>query len=69
MELIEEVNVETMSLSIGGKFYTVSAGGNVILTVLHANNMISEIELSFVRKVRRDLTWLLSFRAFAGPRV
>lgn len=69
MELIEEVNVETMSLSIGGKFYTVSAGGNVILTVLHANNMLSEIELSFVRKVRRDLTWLLSFRAFAGPRV
>ncbi|MBA4387385.1 MAG: hypothetical protein C0404_05350 [Verrucomicrobia bacterium] len=67
MELAGADEVDALSLSLHGKFYTIAGGGNVMLTAIHSSNLISETELSFVRKVCKDLAWLLSFRAFAGP--
>jgi competence ComEA-like helix-hairpin-helix protein len=58
----------TLSISVGGDLYTVQGAENVILSARHAENMVSESDLSFMRKVGRELAWLLSVRAYAGPK-
>lgn len=57
----------TVSFAVEGQLYTVQWSGNVILAAAHAENMISESDLSFIRKAGHELAWLLSVRAYAGP--
>lgn len=57
----------TVTIAVSGQLYTIQAADNVILSAAHAENMVSESDLSFMRKVGRELAWLLSVRAYAGP--
>jgi competence ComEA-like helix-hairpin-helix protein len=68
MDLTDAGKIDTISLSIDGQLYTVASAPNMILTAIHAENVVSETEFSFIRKVSRELAWLLSFRAYAGPK-
>lgn len=67
MDLADMKITGTVSISVGEQLYTVQGGENVILAAAHAENMINEADLSFLRKVCRELSWLLSVRAYAGP--
>jgi competence ComEA-like helix-hairpin-helix protein len=58
----------TVSVAVEGSLYTVQSAENVIFSACHAANMVSEADLSFMRKVGRELAWLLSIRAYAGPK-
>jgi hypothetical protein len=69
MDLIGAGHVETVTLSINNMLYTIAASENVVLTAVHTEKRINETELSFIRKVRRELAWLLSLRAYAGPAI
>jgi competence ComEA-like helix-hairpin-helix protein len=56
-----------LSFTVDGVLYSVHKTGNVILAVAHTKNMIDESDFLFIRKVGRELNWLLSIRAYAGP--
>ncbi len=57
----------TITISVEGQLYTVKGTDNVILLAAHAENMVGESDLSYIRKISRELAWLLSVRAYAGP--
>jgi hypothetical protein len=57
----------TITISVEGQLYTVQGTDNVILLAAHAENMVGESDLSYIRKISRELAWLLSVRAYAGP--
>ncbi len=69
MDLAGAGHVDTMTLSINNMLYTMAASDNVVLTAVHTEKRVNETELSFIRKVRRELAWLLSLRAYAGPAI
>jgi len=57
----------TITISVEGQLYTVQGTDNMILLAAHAENMVGESDLSYMRKISRELAWLLSVRAYAGP--
>lgn len=67
VSLITEKKLDMLSLEIGGKIYTVSAATNVVLTTSWADNTVNDTGIALIRKVRKELSWLLSIRAYAGP--
>lgn len=68
MELAGAGQVGTVSMSIEGELYTVIATGRATLIVVHAEDQVSGTDLSFIRKVGKELAWLLSLRAYVGPK-
>jgi competence ComEA-like helix-hairpin-helix protein len=69
MDMTGSGSISIISFSIDGRLHTVSSVPNVMLTAIHSENMAGETEFSFIRKVSRELAWLLSLRAYAGPGV
>ncbi|MBN2301440.1 MAG: helix-hairpin-helix domain-containing protein, partial [Lentisphaerae bacterium] len=69
MELVGAGQIGTITMAIDGVLYTISASENVALTAVHAEDHVSQTDLSFIRKVAKELAWLLSMRAYVGPNV
>ncbi|MFU8779557.1 MAG: ComEA family DNA-binding protein [Kiritimatiellia bacterium] len=67
MQLADLKLTGMVSFTIDGVLYSAHKTGKVILAVAHKKNMIDESDLFFIRKVGRELRWLLSIRAYAGP--
>lgn len=67
MHLIRAGRVGTVSIAIDGVLYSIAASRNVALTAVHEEHHVSETDLAFIRKVQKELAWLLSLRAYVGP--
>ncbi len=66
MNLAGAGTVGTVTMAIDGVLYTVFAAENMSLLTVHEESRISKTELVFLRKVARELAWLLSLRAYVG---
>ena len=69
LDLVDAGQIASATLSLKEHFLTATASRSVILTAAHALNSLSETEIEFLMKVNRELAWLLSVRAYAGPYV
>ena len=59
--------LDSISLGVHDKLYTVVAMPHMVLTAIHEENKITKAQLIFVRRVARELNWLMSPRVMAGP--
>jgi competence ComEA-like helix-hairpin-helix protein len=66
MSLLNAGQVDSVSVSIRGTLYTVVTSETMAMTAIHQEARITKKQLSLVRRVAREVGWLLSHRAYAG---
>ncbi len=69
MDLADAGSLGSVTLQMDGSYFTFISLSNVILTVKHEENQITRHGLELAQKVAEELEWLLSVRAFVGPRI
>ena len=67
MELVNENHLDSISICLKKMMYTIIPSQNVTLTVLHAAGRITKTQLAMLKKVTKELAWLLSHRGYVGP--
>lgn len=58
--------VESVSLRLGGRLFTVVSAGEVVLTAVHKVSRLTQGEYRLVSRVAEELRWLLSHRGYVG---
>ncbi len=64
--LLEMGAVESVSICLKNRMFTVAVSGDICLTVMHKRNTLTRSQLVLVRKTAEELAWLLSHRAYVG---
>ena len=65
--LVDEGDLDSVSICVKGTMYTIVSCQDVTLTVIHDHGKITKSQLSMLRKVAKELAWLLSHRGYVGP--
>jgi len=68
-ELLGDRTADLVSFHAGLRIYSVVLHPNVTLTVVHEASALAANDMIFLRKVSKELAWLLSLRVYVGPRV
>jgi predicted regulator of Ras-like GTPase activity (Roadblock/LC7/MglB family) len=58
--------VNAVSVSHNGRLLTIVAGGDIYLSVVHGTGRLTSALLKFIRRVARELAWLLSYRGYVA---
>jgi len=66
MAEMADADIESASISLDGRMFTVIDGGDIYLSVIHASNRLTAGLLKFARRVARELAWFLSYRGYVG---
>ena len=66
--LWKPVEVDAVSISVSGQLLTLLACNVVNVCIVHKTPHISRAQLMFFIKVGKELSWLLSYRAYLGRR-
>ncbi len=66
MNIIEAGPLDSISICIAGRMLTLVSSRNIALTAIHEESRVTKTQLALIRKVGRELAWLLSHRAYAA---
>jgi competence ComEA-like helix-hairpin-helix protein len=66
IQLLPLGGVDSVSLGIKGNAVTIVASENVLLTVIHEGMKLTTVHLGLIQKVRLEIAWLLTRRAYVG---
>jgi competence ComEA-like helix-hairpin-helix protein len=66
MDLLNVGSIESISISIKDRMFTLVACQKVCLTAIHAKEKLGKGQLVLIRKIAKELAWLLSHRAYVG---
>jgi competence ComEA-like helix-hairpin-helix protein len=58
--------IDSISICIDGRMLTLVSNRNVALTAIHEESRVTKSQLALIRKVGRELAWLLSHRAYVA---
>ena len=67
IEFMEEARLDSISVCNKKKVFTIVSDSLIALVVFHSEAKITKSQLSFLKKVEKELAWLLSHRASVGP--
>lgn len=69
MSVVEVGSVNSVSLCIRDRMFTIVSSDNLSLTVVHQTNRLTKTQIAMVRKIADELTWMLSHRAYVGKTI
>ena len=67
VQLLNVGSVESVSLGIKGYTVTIVTSQNVVLTVIHQHRKLTATQLGLIHRIRQEVAWLLTRRAYVGP--